>query len=245
MPAPRFAPGGSISMPRGFASQPVGYPQGQNFYQSFPQEFQYPTTPDTYYTGRSVQPIRYDGARDGASFKPREPLPGPWLAKSQVPKAAPRSQKTSFWSTEDNVLKRELAAQHLCHVKEELLEQRITFVENVLFRAMDLPAHDVRYAAELTAAEQELEEKKKAEDKDKHDHDFERHYIGPYPEVKVTEKCPENGFFVDSLRAVRDWPYHEEKARENERWRHIHPFWCALYGDWHYVHKELKEMDLI
>jgi len=251
MPAQNFAPKGPPS--RGFASQPAGYPQGQGVYTSIPQDARFSgmARMDDFrsfsgsYVGASAQPdmsIR----SSYSNFQPREPLPGPWIANEpKVPKAAPKakpSPKTSFWSTEDTVMKRERAAQHLCHMKEEILEQRITFVENILFRAMDLPAHDVKYAAELAAADKEEEEKKKAEEKDKHDHDFQRHFLGPYPTIVTS---PENGFFVDSLRAVKDWPHIQDEMREHERWRKSHPVLCALAGDWHYVHRELEKADLI
>jgi len=173
------------------------------------------------------------------SFQPQQPLPGPWLAdETRVPEKPFQSfnrpaQKQTFWSSEDTILKREQAAQHLCHLKEELLEQRITFVENILFRSMDLPAHDVRYAAKLVEEEKEKKEEKKKDREDKHMHDFQRHYVGPFPECTV--KNPENGFFVDTLRAVRDHEIHEERAQEHERYRKTHALMCALSGDWHYL----------
>lgn|ERR1719240_1827115 len=255
------APGGSMSMrvapSPNFQSMPA--PQGIVAPQSFgpqglvPRRFgpqQYATAPNRY-SGPGVDAFRSQPQEPQYSrFQPREPLPGPWInpndskVRKAAPKASPRKQ-TSFWSTEDNIMKREEAAQHLCHVKEELLEQRITFVENILFRSMDLPAHDVKYAAELVEEAKEEDEKKKAEEQDKHDHDFQRHYIGPYPNMKWIDKFPENGFFVDSLRAVKDWPYLQDKAEEHERWRKSHPMLCALAGDFSYMNRELKQNDLL
>jgi len=249
MPAQGFAYQGFtpiIPSPAGFVSAPSGYP--------IPIAQPQMSIPFSTNSGRSSDPRNLSGRQ----FQPQESLPGPWVAKEpkvsvdrgtpKMPQAAtsarlPQSPETkSFWSITDTVLKREEAAQHLCHVKEELLEQRITFVENIIFRAMDLPAHDVKYAAELVGEEKEIHEQKKRELQDKHDHDFQRHYIGPYPSI-VT--FPENGFFVDTLRAVKDWPHREEKAREHERFRKTHPIVCALAGDFHYFSDELQHVDLI
>merc|ERR1719207_289782 len=41
-----------------------------------------------------------------------------------------RSQRSKAFGRKKTILKREQAAQHLCHLKEEILEQRITFLEN-------------------------------------------------------------------------------------------------------------------
>lgn len=235
--------------PQGFASQgysPQGFaPQGSYAMGNLVPDMQSAPARSSLRKGNQSQgqePQLQSGRQMEArqpSWQPQQPLEGPWIANEPnaepVKPAFTKSKKQSFWSKEDTILKREQAAQHLCHLKEEILEQRITFLENILFRSMDLPAHDVKYAQEMVEEEKTDEAIKAAkakEEKDKHDHDFQRHYVGPWP--PSTENNPENGFFVDVLRAVRDYPMHEERAEEHERFRRNHWALSALAGDWRY-----------
>merc|ERR1719265_1431660 len=200
---------GSVSIPpMGYAPRPY---QPINNWQSGPQ--MYSPGPSAY-----VEPSRQS--------------PTPWISMDRKPaERVKQRQPKNFWSTEDPILKREEAAKHLCHIKEEVLEQRITFVENILYRSMDLPAHDVRYAEELIEEEKEDEEAARRKIEETHDHEFERHYIGPFG---ATDKNPEMGWFVDTLRAIRDYEIHDEKAYRYEHFRMHHYMISALAGDWRY-----------
>lgn len=147
--------------------------------------------------------------------------PAPVMRPGAMPPA-------NFWSTEDPVVKREALAEQLLHLKETGLEQRITFFENLLLRTCDLPAHDVKGGDALL--EEEEEEQRKHDlghHLDRHAHDFDRMFVGPFGNAGQT---PAQGYYVDTLRAVKERPHYEEKARDFAIYRQTHPWTMALAG---------------
>lgn len=244
-------------------SGPARYPQGSMNYQSIPmspgpmnyQSMSMSPGPMTYQSMSMNPTVGVDVNRDGipdfnqrpmTSMGPVAQAPPAWIpneakGKDKFPPAGNAPQRDqNFWSTEDAVMKREQAAQHLCHLKEEILNERITFVENILFRSMDLPAHDVKYANELIEEEEELEAAERKKEEDDHDHDFQRHYAGPFG---TTDDKPEEGWFVDTLRACKDYELHHWKEKEYEHWRKAHPLTCALAGQWGYLDRFVHNLD--
>jgi hypothetical protein len=155
----------------------------------------------------------------------------PWTAKGQM---VPRTEQHPPGCDLEH--DKQSVSQQMWESQEEDLTRRVTHLENLIRRSVELKAIDVPAVKreERMDAMWQYEEWHRT-----HDLPFSWSYYGPIP-GQLDEQAPRNpGYYLLPDRAIHQATLDYEEACRVMQWRMRHPVTMALAGDYKYLKHEL------
>lgn len=188
-----------------------------------------PPPPSGYMSSVSMamQPNPW-GSRAGAVVPTQQTI-------SRQKEAAPQPLPDELPEVKNGELRRQQIAMRVWTQQEEDLTRRVTMLENLIRRTVDMPAYDVVGINRMT------QEQRDRYDGERSRAPFTETFDGPITAELDTQvrNLENNTYYVEPAKARLRVQHNQLMAQKQEKWRNEHPITMTMSGNYEAVAKAL------